>query len=165
MRFPPPIVPRARALSESTSYSQRISGDGSATCFGDADITYPVASRNSPPVDERYVARRLRRVSCSIQLFRSWLTGHRAGDPLNSNASDHFDSPASLPPSRSHHHRSYAPYPIPSTYAFNMVRTAMRLLSHTGSQQFNSYPFLFPLGRPPREAVYAEVCTDISHLS
>jgi len=77
---------------------QRISGNGSATCFGDADITYPVASGNSPPVDEQ-----------------SWLTGHQAGDPSDSNTSGHFDSPASLPPTRGHHHRSYAPYQIPST--------------------------------------------------
>ncbi|KAF9652800.1 hypothetical protein BDM02DRAFT_3108938 [Thelephora ganbajun] len=34
---------------------QRISRDGSTTCVGDADITYPVASRNSPPVGERCV--------------------------------------------------------------------------------------------------------------
>lgn len=40
-----------------TRHSQRISGDGSTTCVGDADITYPVAPRNSPPVDERCVVR------------------------------------------------------------------------------------------------------------
>lgn len=160
------IVPRAQVLSESTSCSQRISGNGSATCFGDADITYPVASCNSPPVDERCVARWLRRFSSSIELLRSWLTGHQAGDPPNdSDTSGHFDSTASLPTSRNRHHRSYAPYPIPSTYAFNTLRWAMRLLSYMDYQQLNRRPSLFPFRRPPREAVYAEVGTDMSHLS
>jgi len=54
------VSPSFRTLEGSVGcviYSQRISGSGSTTCVGDADITYPVASRNSPPVDERCVAR------------------------------------------------------------------------------------------------------------
>ena len=121
--FPSPSFHALRSSAGILVFSQRISGNGSATCFGDADITYPVASGNPLPVDERCVARWPNRgFSSSIELFRSWLTGHQAGDPLNSNTSSRLDSPASLYMSRSHHHRSYAPYPTPSTYASNLVR-------------------------------------------
>ena len=93
---------------------------------------------------------------------RSWLTGHQAGDPLSrSSSSAQFDSTSPTAPTRGRHHRSYAPYPIPSTYDFNEFQTVMGLLNCMGSQQLR--PFLFPLRKSPGQAVYAEVGTDISH--
>jgi hypothetical protein len=101
----------------------------------------------------------------SIKLFRSWLAGHQAGNPSSSSSSGHFDSPSSsLVPSRGHHHRSYAPYPIPSTYGFNVFYPAMGLLSRMCSQQFDRHPFLFPPRKSWREVVYAEVWTDTLRL-
>lgn len=101
----------------------------------------------------------------SIKLFRSWLPGHQADDPLSSSSSGRFDSTSSVAQSRGRHHRSYAPYPIPSTYGFNKSQSAIGPLSCIGSQQFDRRPFLFPLRKSSREVVYAEVGTDMTHLS
>lgn len=102
----------------------------------------------------------------SIKLFRFWPTGHQASDPFSSSSPGQFDSTSSLAPSRGrHHHRSYAPYPILSTYAFNKFQSAMGLLSCVGSQQFDRHPFLFPLRKSSREVIFAEVGINMSHLS
>lgn len=109
---------------------------------------------------------RLRASHTQLNIFcRSWLTGHQASDPFSSNSSGQFDSTSSLAPSRGHHHRSYAPYPIPSTYGFNISQSAMGLLSCVDSRQFYRHPFLFPLRKSSRVVVRTEVGIDMSHLS
>ena len=129
---------RARVAQQAPRRSQGISSVGSTTCVGDADITYPVASRNSPPVDGRCVVRRSMAFLGSIKLFRSWPSGHQAGDPFSSSSSSgQFDSTSSLAPSsrgHHHHHRSYVPYPISSTYGFNNFLSAMGALNCMSSQ-------------------------------
>ena len=102
----------------------------------------------------------------SIKLFRSWLPGHQVSNPFGSSSSGSFDSTSSsLAPSRGRHHRLYAPYPIPSTYGFNTFQSAIGLLSCVDSQQFDHHPFLFPLRKPSRGVVYAEVGTITPHPS
>ena len=128
VRFPPLSFCAPESLNETPRGSQGISSVGSATCVGDADITYPVASRNSPPVDERCVLLRSMASSGSIKVFRSWPTG----DPFSSSSSSgQFDSTSSLAPSRGHHHhhRSYVPYPISSTYGFSSFSSAVGALN------------------------------------
>lgn len=93
------------------------------------------------------------------QTLRSWPAGRNS-------SSGRFDSTSSsLGPSRGRHHRSYAPYPIPSTYGFNTFSSAMGLLSCMDCQQFDLHPFLFPFRKPSKEAVYPEVGTNALHLS
>jgi hypothetical protein len=158
--------PTRSAAQRTARYSQRISGNGPTACFGDADITYPVASRNSPPVDEGCVALRSKSFSSSIELSRSWQTGHQAGGSLNSNPSGYFDATSSmLPGNRGHHHRSYAPYPNLSTYGSNMFKSTMRLLRCMDSQQFDHRPLPFPLRGSSREVFHAEVGPVMSLLS
>lgn len=96
-----------------------------------------------------------------IKLFRSWPLSSHAGDIFDNNSSGNPELPTPVP-SWSHHHRSYAPYPSHSTYAPNILDSAMRLLSFMVFVQFNRHPSHFPLGRPPREIVYAEVGIDVT---
>ena len=100
----------------------------------------------------------------SVKPFRPWPTGHQASDPFSSSSPGRFESTPSLVPSRDRHHRSYAPYPIPSTYGFNVFQSAMGLLKLVGSRQFDHRPFPFPLAKSSRRLVRSEVGTDTPHL-